>query len=99
MDEVDMGKEERAMDERERPSQEDAPEIFAGARIGMPRVRLGFVPLTDCAPLVLARERGYFRDEGIDVTLSREPSWATIRDKLAVGASRRASGSTASTWG
>lgn len=50
------------------------------------RVRLGFVPLTDCAPLVIARERGFFRDEGLDVTLSREPSWATVRDKLAVGA-------------
>lgn len=50
------------------------------------RVRLGFVPLTDCAPLVVARERGFFRDEGIDVTLSREPSWANVRDKLAIGA-------------
>jgi len=50
------------------------------------RVRLGFVPLTDCAPLVIARERGYFRDEGLEVTLSREPSWANVRDKLAVGA-------------
>jgi nitrate/nitrite transport system substrate-binding protein len=50
------------------------------------RVRLGFVPLTDCAPLVIARERGFFRDEGLDVALSREPSWATVRDKLAVGA-------------
>jgi nitrate/nitrite transport system substrate-binding protein len=50
------------------------------------RVRLGFVPLTDCAPLVIARERGYFRDEGLEVVLSREASWANVRDKLAVGA-------------
>ena len=49
-------------------------------------VRLGFVPLTDCAPLVSARERGFFREEGLDVSLSREPSWANVRDKLAVGA-------------
>ena len=49
------------------------------------RIRLGFVPLTDCAPLVIARERGFFREEGLDVTLSREPSWANVRDKLAVG--------------
>jgi ABC-type nitrate/sulfonate/bicarbonate transport system substrate-binding protein len=55
-------------------------------RIEPARVRLGFVPLTDCAPLVIARERGFFRDEGVDVTLSREPSWANVRDKLAVGA-------------
>ena len=60
--------------------------IGNGPRIEPVRVRLGFVPLTDCAPLVIARERGYFREEGVDVTLSREPSWANVRDKLAVGA-------------
>ncbi len=54
--------------------------------VEQPHVRLGFLPLTDCAPLVIARERGFFRDEGLDVTLSREPSWANMRDKLAVGA-------------
>jgi ABC-type nitrate/sulfonate/bicarbonate transport system substrate-binding protein len=47
---------------------------------------LGFIPLTDCAPLVVAKAKGFFADEGLDVTLSREASWATIRDKLAVGA-------------
>jgi len=46
----------------------------------------GFIPLTDCAPLVVAQAKGFFADEGLDVTLSREASWATIRDKLAVGA-------------
>jgi ABC-type nitrate/sulfonate/bicarbonate transport system substrate-binding protein len=47
---------------------------------------LGFIPLTDCAPLVVAKDQGFFADEGLDVTLSREASWATIRDKVAVGA-------------
>jgi two-component system, oxyanion-binding sensor len=50
------------------------------------RVRLGLVPLTDCAPLVLARELGVFRRHGLDVVLSREPSWANIRDKVIYGA-------------
>ena len=45
-------------------------------------LRLGFVPLTDCAPLVIARELGIFRKYGINVTLSRELGWATIRDKI-----------------
>ncbi|WP_374452251.1 CmpA/NrtA family ABC transporter substrate-binding protein [Phenylobacterium sp.] len=49
-------------------------------------LRLGFVPLTDSAPLVVARERGFFEAEGLKVELSREVSWATIRDKVAVGA-------------
>nr|WP_272886712.1 CmpA/NrtA family ABC transporter substrate-binding protein [Phenylobacterium aquaticum] len=47
---------------------------------------LGFIPLTDCAPLVVAKAKGFFAAEGLDVTLSREASWATIRDKVAVGA-------------
>ena len=49
-------------------------------------LRLGFVPLSDCAPLVIAFEHGYFWDEGLDVTLIREASWANIRDKVAIGA-------------
>lgn len=51
-----------------------------------PRLKLGFVPLTDSAPLVAAQARGVFADEGLEVSLSRETSWATVRDKLAVGA-------------
>jgi ABC-type nitrate/sulfonate/bicarbonate transport system substrate-binding protein len=47
---------------------------------------LGFIPLTDCAPLVVAAAKGLFAAEGLEVTLSREASWATIRDKVAVGA-------------
>jgi len=49
-------------------------------------LRLGFIPLSDCAVLVIARERGFFRRHGLDVTLCREVSWANIRDKVAVGA-------------
>ena len=48
---------------------------------------LGFVPLNDAAPLVVAKERGYFAAEGLEVRLSREVSWATVRDKVAAGAS------------
>lgn len=48
-------------------------------------LRLGFVPLLDAAPLVIAKERGFFRRQGLDVTLSREPSWANVRDHLAAG--------------
>lgn len=46
---------------------------------------LGFIPLTDCAPLVIAHEKGYFRKEGLSVTLSRETSWAAVRDKIGLG--------------
>ncbi|GHE20307.1 CmpA/NrtA family ABC transporter substrate-binding protein [Halomonas urumqiensis] len=49
------------------------------------RLTLGFVPLTDAALLVIAREGGFFADQGIDVTLSRENAWSTLRDKVAAG--------------
>ncbi len=50
-----------------------------------PVVSLGFIPLTDCAPLVVAHERGCFEKYGLEVTLSKETSWANMRDKLAIG--------------
>jgi ABC-type nitrate/sulfonate/bicarbonate transport system substrate-binding protein len=53
---------------------------------GLVELRLGFIPLTDCAPIVAATALGFFEEEGLDVTLSREVSWATIRDKVTVGA-------------
>lgn len=46
---------------------------------------IGFVALTDAAPLIVARERGFFAEEGLDVSLRREVSWATIRDRVAAG--------------
>ena len=49
------------------------------------RLNLGFIPLTDCAPLVIALEKGWFAKYGLDVVLSKETSWANIRDKVAIG--------------
>ena len=45
-------------------------------------LRLGFIPLADCAPLAVADAMGFFEAEGLQVTLVREASWATIRDKV-----------------
>lgn len=52
----------------------------------MSTLKLGFVPLSDAAGLIVAKALGFFADEGLEVDLSREASWATVRDKLAVGA-------------
>lgn len=48
-------------------------------------IRLGFVPLTDAAPLVVAQEFGLLARHGLDVRLSRELGWASVRDKLVQG--------------
>lgn len=50
-----------------------------------PNVRFGIIALTDCAPIVMAHELGYFKQFGINSTVSKEASWAAIRDKLSLG--------------
>lgn len=49
--------------------------------LGRP-LRVGFVPLIDCAPLVVASEEGLFARHGVEVRLSPEPGWASVREKL-----------------
>ena len=48
-------------------------------------VRFGLLRLADSAPAVVAVQRGLFRELGLQVELSVEPSWANIADKLAYG--------------
>ncbi|MFZ1827594.1 MAG: CmpA/NrtA family ABC transporter substrate-binding protein [Candidatus Competibacteraceae bacterium] len=66
------------------------PWLQAGAWAGeggleKTKLTLGFIPLTDCAPLVVAFEKGYFKKYGLEVALSKEASWANIRDKVSIG--------------
>ena len=55
----------------------DAPE--------KPEVNVGFIPLTDCAPVVIASVLGFDRKYGIKINASKEASWAGVRDKLING--------------
>ena len=48
-------------------------------------VPVGFLPLLDSALPVLAREKGFAEEEGLELQLIRETSWANIRDRIAVG--------------
>lgn len=62
--------------------------LIVGNAIANPEkkvVKLGFIPLTDCAPLVIAKEMGFFAKYGVNVQLSKEASWAVIRDKILNG--------------
>jgi NitT/TauT family transport system ATP-binding protein/nitrate/nitrite transport system substrate-binding protein len=49
-------------------------------------LRLGFIALNDASVLIAAKEKGFFAAEGLDVELSRQVSWATVRDKMSIGA-------------
>ena len=48
-------------------------------------VTVGFMPLLDCALLVVAHEVGMARQQGLAMRLVRESSWANIRDRVAIG--------------
>jgi len=66
---------------------EDANKVTKRASVGRGRtaVRAGFIPLVDCAVLAAAVECGFAKAEGIDLLLSKEASWANIRDKVNLG--------------
>jgi nitrate/nitrite transport system substrate-binding protein len=48
-------------------------------------VKIGFIPLTDCASVVMASVKGFDKKHGITITPSKEASWAAVRDKLVNG--------------
>jgi nitrate/nitrite transport system substrate-binding protein len=48
-------------------------------------VRVGFIPLTDCASVVMASMLAFDKQHGIKITPTKEASWASVRDKLASG--------------
>ncbi|MBF2049118.1 MAG: nitrate ABC transporter ATP-binding protein [Leptolyngbya sp. IPPAS B-1204] len=65
-----------------------ARKTTAIARHGLEKINLeiGFVPLTACAPLAVAKEKGFFTHHGLDeVHLVRESSWRGIQDGIAGG--------------
>jgi len=62
-----------------------AGKTSAIARHGLEKVNLevGFVPLIGCAPLAVAKEKGFFAKHGLDeVTLVRETSWRGVADGI-----------------
>src|SRR3954464_11164577 len=74
--------EQRSADRRRRQRRDK----IDGRKSGMTKpVRVGVLRLVDSAPVVLAESRGLFRDQGLDVQISIEPSWSNIADKLPYG--------------
>lgn len=50
-----------------------------------PQLTLGFIKLTDMAPLAIAKEKGFFEDEGLYVTLESQANWKAILDRVISG--------------
>jgi nitrate/nitrite transport system substrate-binding protein len=59
--------------------------VYASDAPERPSVRIGIIALTDCASIVVAHELGLFKKHGIEATVSKEASWAVIRDRLSLG--------------
>jgi nitrate/nitrite transport system substrate-binding protein len=58
-------------------SASDAPES--------PKINFGMIALTDCSPIVIAHEKGFFKKYGINSTITKGANWAAIRDNLSSG--------------
>ncbi|HCW90006.1 MAG TPA: nitrate ABC transporter substrate-binding protein, partial [Marinobacter sp.] len=61
---------------------------LAQAEIGPPEkpdLRLGFIKLTDMAPLAVAWEQGFFMDEGLFVEIEAQANWKVLLDRVITG--------------
>src|SRR5262249_12838004 len=59
--------------------------LYADDSPETPNIRFGIIALTDCSSIVMGHELGLFKKYGIDSVVSKEASWAVIRDKLTLG--------------
>ena len=62
-----------------------AGSVYASDAPEASEVRFGIIALTDNAPIVMAHELGLFKKFGVNSIISKEASWAVIRDKLTLG--------------
>ena len=59
--------------------------VYAADGPETPNIRIGIIALTDNSSIVMAHELGLFKKYGIESTISKEASWAVIRDRLTLG--------------
>jgi nitrate/nitrite transport system substrate-binding protein len=56
-----------------------------GGAVEKPALKLGFIKLTDMAPLAIAKEKGFFAEEGLNVTLEPQANWKVLLDGVIGG--------------
>ena len=57
----------------------------SGEAVEKPVLKLGFIKLTDMAPLAIAKEKGFFAEEGLNVTLEPQANWKVLLDGVIGG--------------
>ena len=58
---------------------------LAAQELEKPDLKFGFIKLTDCAPLVIAKEKGFFEDEGLYVSVEAQANWKILLDRVITG--------------
>lgn len=58
---------------------------YAAEKLEKDSLKLGFIKLTDMAPLAVALEKGYFEDEGLSVQLEAQANWKVLLDRVVSG--------------
>ncbi len=66
-------------------SMEEETTSTTEAVIEKPQLTFGFIKLTDMAPLAIAKELGYFEDEGLFVTIEAQSNWKNVLDRVIDG--------------
>jgi len=59
--------------------------VYAAEKLEKESLKLGFIKLTDMAPLAVALEKGYFEDEGLSVQLEAQANWKVLLDRVISG--------------
>ncbi|MCX7092928.1 MAG: CmpA/NrtA family ABC transporter substrate-binding protein [Methylobacter sp.] len=59
--------------------------VLAAEKLEKDSLKLGFIKLTDMAPLAVALEKGYFEDEGLSVQLEAQANWKVLLDRVVSG--------------
>jgi len=62
-----------------------SPGLAEKLALEKPEIKLGFIKLTDMAPLAIAYEKGFFEDEGLYVTLEPQANWKVLLDRVITG--------------
>src|SRR5690606_30059052 len=57
----------------------------AATKVEKEELKFGFIKLTDMAPIAIAKELGYFEDEGLYVTVEPQANWKVLLDRVITG--------------
>ncbi|BAZ85657.1 ABC transporter ATP-binding/substrate-binding protein [Dolichospermum compactum] len=70
---------------KKRQKQPTAPAIISNNKLEKVHLEIGYIPLTQAAPLIIAKEKGFFAEYGLEVNLNPETSWKNIAKGVATG--------------